>query len=212
LPAPHLPVQVNLRRRGLALEYATLGWNAVGVAVLAVAAVRAGSVALAGFGLDSLIEIGASIVVVWQLSDRAGRKDRERLALNLIRWAFALLAAYLMVQSVWALVVGHHAAGSLLGAWWTAVTAAVMLALAGGKLAVGRALGNPVLRAEGRVTFVDAMLALAVLAGLIGDGAAGWWWADPVAGLVLVGYALREATAAMSLPFARSRPNKSRPS
>jgi divalent metal cation (Fe/Co/Zn/Cd) transporter len=183
-------VTARLRRRGLLLEYTTLGWNVVGVAVLAVAAARARSVALAGFGLDSLIEIGASAVVVWELTGTG--EARQRRALRLIGYAFLGLAAYLIAQSTWALVAGHRAGYSPAGIAWTATTAAAMFALAAAKTATGAALGNPVLRAEGRVTFVDGLLATAVLAGLTFGSALGWWWADPVTGYLLAGYALRE--------------------
>ena len=107
-------VRARLLRRGLRLEYVTLGWNAAGIIVLGIAAVAARSAALAGFGLNSVIEIGASAVVVW-----------------------------------------------------TAVTAVVMFSLAAGKARTGRALDNPVLSTEGRVTMVDGILAAAVLAGLV---------------------------------------------
>lgn len=186
----------RLLRRGFALEYATLGWNVTGVVVLAVAATAARSVALAGFGLDSLIEIGASAVVVWELSGTG--QARRRRALRLIACAFLALALYLLVQSSWVLGVGHRAGHSLAGIVWTALTAAVMFALAAGKSRTGRALGNPVLSTEGRVTLIDGILAAAVLAGLIGNAAAGWWWADPLAGYVLVYYAIREARAILT--------------
>jgi divalent metal cation (Fe/Co/Zn/Cd) transporter len=182
--------RARLLRRGFALEYATLGWNVAGIVVLAVAAVAARSVALAGFGLDSLIEIGASVVVIWELSGTG--EGRQHRALRLIGFAFAALAIYLLVQSTAVLVIGYHPRHSVLGIAWTAVTAAVMFALAGGKARTGRALDNPVLRTEGRVTTVDGILAVAVLAGLALNAAAGWWWADPVAGYVLVYYAARE--------------------
>jgi divalent metal cation (Fe/Co/Zn/Cd) transporter len=180
-------------RRGYALEYATLAWNVAGVAVLAWAAIGSRSVALAGFGLDSLIEIGASVVVVWELSGRPSNHGaaRQRRALALIAAAFALLALYLVVQSTVVLAVRHHAHHSTVGIVWTALTAAVMVALAAGKARTGRALGNPVLAAEGRVTLVDAALATAVLAGLALDRTLGWWWADPLAGYVLAAYAAR---------------------
>jgi divalent metal cation (Fe/Co/Zn/Cd) transporter len=183
-------------RRGLWLEAATLGWNVVGVAVLAVAAVGARSVALAGFGLDSLIEIGASIVVVWELAG-GGDPRRRRRALRLIGAAFLALACYLAVQGAAVLAAHHRPHRSPLGTAWTAATCAVMLALAAGKARAGAALGNPVLRAEGRVTLVDALLAAAVLAGLLLDAALGWWWADPLAGFVLVGYGLGEGLATL---------------
>lgn len=179
-----------LLRRGFVLEYATLGWNVVGIVVLAVAAVSARSVALVGFGLDSLIEIAASIVVIWELSG-AG-EGRQRRALQMIGVGFALLALYLLVQSTWVLVVGFQPHHSVVGIGWTALTAAVMFALAAGKARTGRALGNRVLVAEGRVTFIDGVLAAAVLLGLSLNASVGWWWADPLAGYVLVFYAVRE--------------------
>jgi divalent metal cation (Fe/Co/Zn/Cd) transporter len=179
-----------LVRRGFALEWATLGWNVTGIVVLTVAAVTARSVALAGFGLDSLIEIGASTVVIWELSGSGA--ERQRRGLRLIGYAFAALAIYLLVQSTVVLVAGYHPRHSVLGIIWTAVTAAAMFALAAGKARTGRALDNPVLRTEGRVTAIDGILAVAVLLGLVLNAAAGWWWADPAAGYVLVYYAARE--------------------
>jgi divalent metal cation (Fe/Co/Zn/Cd) transporter len=179
-----------LVRRGFTLEWATLGWNVAGIIVLSFAAVTARSVALAGFGLDSLIEIGASTVVIWELSGTGA--DRQRRGLRLIGYAFAALAVYLLVQSTVVLATGYHPRHSLLGIAWTAVTAAVMFALAAGKGRTGRALDNPVLRTEGRVTAIDAILATAVLLGLVLNAVAGWWWADPAAGYVLVYYAARE--------------------
>ena len=184
------PARKALLRRGLALEYVTLGWNISGIIVLAFAAVAARSVALAGFGLDSLIEIGASTVVIWELSGTGA--DRQRRGLRLIGYAFAALAVYLLVQSTVVLATGYHPRHSLLGIAWTAVTAAVMFALAAGKARTGRALDNPVLQTEGRVTAIDAILATAVLLGLVLNAVAGWWWADPAAGYVLVYYAARE--------------------
>ena len=182
--------RVILLRRGFALEYATLAWNVAGIAVLAFAAIAARSVALAGFALDSLIEIGASIVVIWELSGTG--EDRQRRGLRLIGYAFAALAAYLLVQSTVVLATGYHPHHSVPGIIWTAVTAAVMFALAAGKARTGRALDNPVLRTEGRVTLIDGILATAVLLGLVLNAAVGWWWADPAAGYVLIFYAARE--------------------
>ena len=181
----------RLRRLGFGLEWTTLGWNVVGVAILAVLAVRTGSTALAGFGLDSLIEIGASTVVLWELSGTG--EVRARRALRLIGVAFVLLAAYLLGQSTVALISGHRPDASLAGVVWTAITAAVMFTLAALKTRTGRRLGNPVLTTEGRVTFIDGLLAVAVLVGVLLDAALGWWWADALAGYVIVYYAVREA-------------------
>jgi divalent metal cation (Fe/Co/Zn/Cd) transporter len=184
-------VRDTLTRRGLHLEYATLGWNVVGVPILVVAAIRSGSAAAAGFGFDSAIEIGASLVVVWELT--GAPQEREPLGLRLIGYAFIALAVYVTVQAAYSLIGGHHPGHSTLGIIWTSATCIVMLALARGKALAGRALSNPVLQAEGRVTLVDACLAAAVLVGLSLNALAGWWWADPLAGLVIVGYAIREA-------------------
>jgi hypothetical protein len=188
-------VRDELVRRGLRLEYATLGWNVVGVPLLALAAIRSGSAAAAGFGLDSAIEIGASLVVVWELKGNDG--GRERVALRLIGCAFLAVAIYVTALAAYLLIGGHHPEHSLLGIVWTGLTVVVMLALARGKAMTGRALGNPVLLAEGRVTLVDAWLAASVLLGLTLNALVGWWWADPPTGLVVVGYAIREARSAL---------------
>jgi divalent metal cation (Fe/Co/Zn/Cd) transporter len=186
---------ISLLRRGLWLEYATLGWNVGGTVIVLIAAVRAGSAALAGFGLDSAIEIFASVVVVWQL--KGLEQDREALALKLIGTAFIALAIYVLVQSVWTLLADAHPAPSLLGIVWLVVTCAVMLLLlAWGKLVTGRQLGNFVLTTEARVTLIDAALAGAVLIGVGLNALFGWWWADPLAGLVIVYYGLTEGRAA----------------
>ena len=103
------------------------------------------------------------------------------------------LAAYLTIQSVLVLVAGYRPGHSVLGIAWTGLTAVAMFVLAAGKARTGKALGNPVLMTEGQVTLVDGILAVAVLAGLVLNAAAGWWWADPLAALVIVFYALREA-------------------
>ena len=189
------PGDNQLQRRGFVLEGITLGWNVIGIFVLAYAAIAARSVALGGFGLDSLIEIGASTVVIWELSGTG--EERQRRALRIIGVAFVLLAVYLAVQSTYVLAAAHHPEHSLLGIVWTAVTAAVMFGLALAKARVGRELDNPVLRTEGRVTLVDALLATAVLIGLTLNATLGWWWADPLAGYVILFYGLKEGRAAL---------------
>ncbi|MDQ0212037.1 cation transporter [Arthrobacter sp. SRS-W-1-2016] len=191
LPQQGTKDRVILLRRGLRLEYATLGWNVAGLGVLAAAAIQAGSPALAGFGLDSLIEIFASIVVVWQL--KGSHKEREAPAMRLIGIAFAVLGAYLLIQVAVVFATGVRPATSVPGIAWTALTFVVMLALAWGKIRTGHRMGNPVLSAEGKVTLVDAYLAGAVLAGLALNALFGWWWADPLAGAVIIYYAAREA-------------------
>ena len=185
----------TLRMRGLYLEYATLGWNVVGVVVLLAAAGSARSVALVGFGLDSLIEIFASVVVIWQLNDTG--IERQRRALRLIGMAFFILALYILGQTGYTFLTRVHPATSRGGIAWIAATCVVMLLLAWGKKKTGDQLNNPVLQTESYVTLIDALLAGAVLLGLLLNGLLGWWWADPLAGLVIVYYGLKEGLHAL---------------
>ena len=189
------PDTAGLLRTGLRLEYLTLGWNVVGTVVVVSAALAARSVALAGFGLDSLIEIFASVVVVWQLSGADERLERK--ALRLIGLAFFALALYLVGQAAYALIAHVHPAPSAGGIVWLAATLIAMVLLSYGKHVTGRKLGNPVLMTESRVTLIDAILAGAVLIGLVLNAVAGWWWADPLAGVVIVYYAIREGLGAV---------------
>jgi len=187
---------VVLTRRGLQLEYATLGWNVVEIGFLVYAAAVARSVALAGFALDSGIEVFASVVVVWQLRGDVD-PDRERRAERLIGLAFLALAIYLIGQTVVTLALDVHPDSSPLGVVWLAATCVVMFALAAGKARTGRELGNRVLQTEAKVTVVDGSLAAAVLVGLVLNTALGWWWADLAGGIVVIGYGLREGWRAI---------------
>jgi divalent metal cation (Fe/Co/Zn/Cd) transporter len=187
--------QTALLKRGFLLEYLTLGWNVVGVIIVILAAYAARSVALAGFGLDSLIEIFASVVVVWQLT--GVNLKREHRALRLIGIAFILLVIYIVAQLLYTVLTRTHPAPSVGGIIWIAATFIAMLLLAFGKRIIGRQLHNEVLLTEGRVTLVDAYLAGAVLLGLLLNALFGWWWADPLAALVIVYYGIREARHAL---------------
>lgn len=124
------------------------------------AALAAGSVALAGFGLDSLIEIGACTIVVWQPKETGA--SRERRALRLIGTAFIALAIYIAAPAAYMLITASRRGQSTLGIAWTAVTCAVMLAPAAGKTRTGKALDNRFLQTEGRLALIDAYLAAAV--------------------------------------------------
>lgn len=180
-----------LMRAGVRLEGATLAWNVVGVVVLALLAAAARSVALLGFGLDSLVEIGASVVVLWEL--RGVGTEREARALSLIASAFVAISLYLAVQSTYALATGGRARHSPGGIAWTAATALVMFALAAGKSRVGRRLKRATLVHEATVTFVDGLLATSILLGLSLNASLSWWWADPAAALVIAAYGAVEA-------------------
>lgn len=187
--------QKNLIKRGIALEYITLIWNVVGFGVILYAAFKAHSVALAGFGLDSFIEIFASVIVVWQL--KSINKDKERFAERLIGYAFFALALYLVVQIIIVIANQTHPQQSTLGIVWLALTAAVMFLLAYGKMKVGNAIQNPVLQKEAKVTLIDAMLAVSVLVGLGVNAIFGIWYADVIAALVIVYYGVKEGVHAL---------------
>jgi len=159
---------VKLLQRGIHLEYATPGWNVLGVAVLAGLAPAAHSVALVGFSFDTLLKIGTSTVVLWELRGRGG--TRQARDLRLLSGAFLMLGLYLLGQTGWSLVHKVRPTPLALGLGWLGLTCAVMLALAWGKRWLGRLLNNPVLQTEGRVTLIDAALAGALLPYLYWGG------------------------------------------
>ena len=181
----------SLLRQGKLLEYVTLGWNAIGVMVLLWAAPAAHSVALIAFGFDTLLEIGASTIVLWELNGIGG--NRQRKGLQLLSIAFFLLGIYILVQSVWNLINHNHPAQSPLGMIWLLLTFMAMITLALKKFQVGKQLNNPVLLTEGRVTLVDAALAAIVLISMLLNIWLGWWWADVAGGFILMGYCFLEA-------------------
>ncbi|MEZ5169534.1 MAG: cation transporter [Acidimicrobiia bacterium] len=185
-----------LTRRGLRLEYATLAWNLGEVIVLVAAAVSARSVALAGFALDSGIEIYASLIVVWHLRGSADA-EREHRAVRRIGTAFLGLAAFIAAQTVATLAAGIRPDSSALGIGWLSVTVVAMYGLAAAKRSTGRETENVVLLTEAEVTFVDGSLALAILVGLVLNAALGWWWADLAGGVVLIGYGVKEGLEAL---------------
>jgi Predicted Co/Zn/Cd cation transporters len=185
---------VDLRRRGLRLEYLTVAWNAVEAAVALAAGIVAGSIALVGFGLDSLVEIFAASVVIWQL--RGVSEEREQRALRLIAVSFFALAAYVTIEAVRDLVIGAEPAESTVGIALAVASLAVMPSLALAKRRVGRRLDNPVLVADSTETLLCAYLSAILLVGLALNATVGWWWADPAAGLGIAGFAVREGREA----------------
>lgn len=179
-------------RRALRLEYGTIGWNA-GEAVLTIGlGIAAGSLALIGFGTDSLIEIFASLVVVWHLKG-AEHPARERRALRLVAGAFLALAVVLGVAGIRDLVTGRRPGESVLGIVYLAVTALVMLGLAVAKRRTAHEMGSSTLRSEADMTLLDAGLSAGTMLGLLLNATLGWWWADPAAALVVAAVALNEA-------------------
>jgi divalent metal cation (Fe/Co/Zn/Cd) transporter len=185
-------------RRGIRLEWATTAWNAMEVFVTVSLGVASGSLALVAFGLDSMIEVFASMVVIWHLQHGANpAAHRTRLALRLIAGAFLVLAAYLLVASVRSLIVGSTPENSPVGIAYLAVTAVVMFTLAAAKRRTARPLGSEPLEAEASMTFLDGCLCLCILTALAVNMAFGWWWADGAAALAIAGFAAREAVTSL---------------
>ncbi len=188
--------RTRLRRRGLRLEYATIAWNVAEAVVTITLGVAAGSIALVAFGLDSIIEVFASGVVVWHELRPDVPRERTNHALRLIAIAFFTLAAFLAVAAIARLVAGTVPDESPLGIAYLALTVAVMFTLARLKSATGTALGSRPLQAEARVTYLDAALAGGILVALVLFAAFEWWWADPLAALVVAAFAVSEGRQA----------------
>lgn len=189
--SPSPPV---LLRRGLRLEYLTIGWNLVEAFVAVGAGIVAGSIALVGFGFDSLIEVFAATVVVWEL--RGNGEGRERLALRLIAISFFVLAAYVAIESVRDLAIRAEPAESVPGLVLAALSLVVMPLLARAKRRTGLAMGSATLVADAAETLLCALLSLILLVGLLLHAVAGWWWADPLAAIGIALLALREGIEA----------------
>ncbi len=175
------------------LEYATITWNAVEMAISIGLGVVARSPALIAFGLDTMVELFASAVVVWHLRHPSRESDHVTArALRLVAAAFLALAVIVTIGAVWALATRSAPDESPLGVAYLTLTVVVMFSLGAAKRATGNSLGSEPLAAEARMTLLDAALAFAVLTGLAANVALGWWWADPVAALLVVAAALHE--------------------
>jgi divalent metal cation (Fe/Co/Zn/Cd) transporter len=165
------------------LELLTIAWNVMEVFVTVGLGVAARSLALVAFGLDSLVEIFASAVVLWQL--RGEGSARTRHAMLLVALAFFALAVVLFGGAAYTLAVGHRADDSVWGVAYLALTAVVMFSLARRKWRLGAELVNHPLEHEARITFLDGCLATGVLLALVATIAFGWWWADPLAAVIV---------------------------
>ena len=184
----------RLQRLGLRLEWATIAWNLGEAVVTVVLGVMAGSIALIAFGLDSLIEVFASSVVVWHVRDLDDLDPhRNRTALRLIAVAFGVLGVSLLVGAVVRLASGQRPEDSPWGIAYVALAAVVMFGLAIWKRRVADALDNAPLRAEAGITFLDGILATSILVALLLTLLFDWWWADPLAAIVVALVALNEA-------------------
>lgn len=185
----------SLTKLALRLEYGTVAWN-VGEAFLTIAlGAIASSLALIGFGTVSIVEVFASVVVVWHLrpTRNAVLEGRTARAHRLVAIAFGVLALTLLAASARDLVVGRRPDESPWGIAYLAVTALVMFGLALAKRRVARRLESSPLDAEATMTFLDGILSTSTMLGLLLNAVLGWWWADPAAALLVGFAAAREA-------------------
>ena len=183
-----------LLARGRRLEYLTIGWNAFESAVALVAGVLSGSVALVGFGLDSVIETASATILLWRLRvDDAARGQRaERTAHRLVGICFLLLAAYVVVESTHALWTKARPERSFAGTAIAIVAVIVMPLLGQAKRGIAAQLGSGALHSDSRQADFCAWLSAILLAGLLLNSFFGWWWADPAAALIMVPIIARE--------------------
>jgi divalent metal cation (Fe/Co/Zn/Cd) transporter len=204
--------QAVLRGRIRLLVAATITYNVIEAVVALAAGTIASSVALIGFGLDSVIEVSSAAAVAWQFT-ASDPKRRERVALRVIAWSFFALAAYVAVEAVRGLLGAGEAERSPVGIVLVAVSVLVMPFLSFAQRRAGRELGSATAVADSQQTLLCTYLSAAVLVGLVLNAALGWWWADPVAGLVLAVLAVREGRNAWHgdlccAPAAMPQPNE----
>lgn len=187
--------RIRLERLGGRLQWATIAWNSIEVFVTIGLGIAAGSLALIAFGMDSLVEVFASLVVIWHMNPGADGHQalRDRKAMRLVAVAFGMLAAYLLVAGVRQLASQDQPDASPIGIAYLGVTAVVMFSLARWKRRVGQGLDSDPFRAEASMTFLDGCLATSILTALALNLAFGWWWADPLAALLIGAVAAREA-------------------
>ncbi len=194
--------RARLIERGLRLEYLTVGWNVVEAVVAIIAAALAGSPALLGFGIDSIVESASGSVLIWRLraERRSGDDDAverlERTASRLVAVSLAALAAYVAWESATSLIDGERPEPSLLGIALALASLGVMWWLARAKRRVARGLDSRAMAADAFQTDACFWLSLFLLVGIGLNAALGWWWADPVAALAMAVVIAREAVEA----------------
>lgn len=187
----------QLIRRAKSLARLGLGWHAIEAAVAIGAGLTAGSVALIGFGADSVVESVAGIVLLWRFGKKRHNSEAaERRAYRLIAISFWVVATYVGVEATRQLIAGDHPEASWVGIGLAAVTLATMPPLAMAKSRVAGQLGSAATRAEGRQNMLCAYLSGALLVGLGANAIGGWWWADPITALLIAGVAVREGRKA----------------
>ena len=186
----------QLERRARTLAWVGNAWHLIEFAIALAAGIAASSVALIAFGVDSLIELAAGGVIIWLFSGgRGASHDAERRAQQMIAVSFYGLAIYVVIGSLHAFS-GAHPEASWVGIGLALITAPTMPILAHAKRRVGQRLGSRATQSEGRQNMLCAYLSVALLAGLAANAIFGFWWADPLAGLVIAGAAVREGREA----------------
>jgi cation diffusion facilitator family transporter len=191
----------TLRRWAWALTTITILWNSLEAVVAIVGGLLAGSIALVGFGLDSVIEVSSALVIAWRLTRRddehGARQRAERRAVRLIALSFFAIAAYVTYDAVARLLgVGEEPEHTTVGLVLVALSLVVMPTLAWAKRRVATAMGSAALRADAAETQLCTYLSAVVLLGLGANSVLGWWWMDPVAGLVVAALAVKEGCEA----------------
>jgi divalent metal cation (Fe/Co/Zn/Cd) transporter len=197
LQGPPPQDRAALERRAKLLAWSGNAWHVVEFAIAVGAGIAAGSVALIGFGIDSVIEALAGGVIVWLFSGgRGSSHDAERRAQQLIAASYALLVLYIAVEATRDLLGSHHAEASWIGVGLAAFTAPTMPLLARAKGNVGRKLNSSATVSEAGQNMICAYLSIALLVGLLANALLGWWWADPVAALAIAAIAAKEGSDA----------------
>jgi divalent metal cation (Fe/Co/Zn/Cd) transporter len=185
--------RARIERQARLLAWGGIAWHFVEFAIALVAGIAAGSIALIGFGADSLIESLAGFVVLWLFTGRRlGSAGAERRAQQLIAASFFVLAAYVGAEAIRTFVAGNHPDTSWIGVGLAAFTAPTMPLLAIVKRRVGHKLNSAATVKEASQTQLCAYLSVALLIGLLANALLGWWWADPAAALVIAAVALKE--------------------
>ena len=188
---PDAPSRARLGRRAQLLAAASVSYNLVEAVIAISAGLVAGSVALVGFGLDSIVEVSSGLIILWQFRHRMP-ESRERMALRLMAISFFALAAYVAVESGRALVGGHAPDPSPVGIGLAVASLAVMPFLSWAQRRTGKALGSNAVVADSTQTLLCTYLSAVLLLGLLLNATLGWHWADPVAGLVIAAVAAKE--------------------
>jgi divalent metal cation (Fe/Co/Zn/Cd) transporter len=187
--------RARLGRRAQLLAGASVTYNVVEAIVAVAAGIAAGSVALIGFGLDSVVEVSSGLIILWQFRHRLP-ESREQQALRLMAFSFFGLAAYVTFESVRALAFGSESEPSPVGIGLAIASLVVMPFLSWAQRRTGRALGSNAVVADSTQTLLCTYLSAVLLVGLVLNATLGWGWADPVAGLVIAAVAVREGVEA----------------